>query len=51
MMLGFNVPKVIAKGEQARAVRQAVHDSIKAIKEGKVPGKYRKPKYIFEWKF
>lgn len=39
MMLGMNAPKAVAKGEYAKAIRKAVHDSIEAIKNGKVPEK------------
>lgn len=39
MMLGINAPKAVAKGEYAKAIRKAVHDSIEAIKNGKVPEK------------
>ena len=50
MMLGMNAPKARAKGEYARAIRQAVHDSIVAIREGKVPEMANKTKYTFEWR-
>lgn len=49
MMLGMNAPKPVARGEYAKAIRKAVHDSIEAIKNGKVP----EPKNLkchFEWK-
>lgn len=39
MILGMNAPKAVAKGEYAKAIRKAVHDSIEAIKNGKVPEK------------
>lgn len=49
-MLGMNAPKARARGEYARAIRKAVHDSIVAIKEGKTPEKSSKTKYTFEWR-
>ena len=30
-MLGKNAPKVVARGEYAKAIRKAVHDSIESI--------------------
>ena len=49
MMLGMNAPKAVAKGEYAKAIRKAVHDSIEAIKNGKVPEK-KNQKFNFEWR-
>lgn len=37
MILGMNAPKAVARGECAKAIRKAVHDSVEAIKNGKVP--------------
>lgn len=36
-MLGMNAPKAVARGEYAKAIRKAVHDSIEAINNGMVP--------------
>ena len=49
MMLGMNAPKAVARGEYAKAIRKAVHDSIEAIKNGKVSDT-KNHKYHFEWK-
>ena len=49
MMLGMNAPKAVARGEYAKAIRKAVHDSIEAIKNGKVP-EPKNHKYHFEWR-
>ena len=47
MMLGMNAPKAVAKGEDAKAIRKVVHDSIEAIKNGKVPeSKNRKYNFV-----
>ena len=48
MMLGMNAPKAVAKGEYAKAIRKAVHDSIEAIKNGKVPEKKSKVQFWVE---
>lgn len=44
MMLGINAPKTLVKGEYAKAVRQAIHDSLVA-KE-----KWEEPKNNGPWK-
>ena len=49
MMLGMNAPKPVARGEYAKAIRKAVHDSVEAIKSGKVP-ETKKRTYNFVWK-
>ena len=49
-MLGINAPKVLVKGEYAKAVRKAAHDSIEAIKNGKIANDPKKLKFNFEWK-
>ena len=49
MMLGMNAPKAVPKGEYAKAIRKAVHDSIEAIKNGKVSEK-KNQKFNFEWR-
>ncbi len=45
----MNAPKAVAKGEYAKAIRKAVHDSIDAIKNGRIP-EPKKQKYHFEWR-
>lgn len=37
MMLGMNAPKAIARGEYAKAIRKAVHDSLEAKENWKEP--------------
>ena len=32
----MNAPKAVARGECAKAIRKAFHDSVEAIKNGKV---------------
>lgn len=49
MMLGMNAPKAVARDEYAKAIRKAVHDSIEAIKNGKIP-EPKKRKYNFVWR-
>lgn len=49
-MLGINAPKVLVKGEYAKAIRKAAHDSIEAIKNGKVSNDSKNLKFNFEWK-
>ena len=49
MMLGKNAPKAVARGEYAKAIRKAVHDSIESIKNGKV-SETKSHKYHFEWR-
>ena len=48
-MLGMNAPKAVARGEYAKAIRKAVHDSIEAIRKGKAP-EPKNQKYNFEWR-
>lgn len=45
----MNAPKAVAKGEYAKAIRKAVHDSVEAIKNGKAP-ESKNRKYNFVWK-
>ena len=49
MMLGKNAPKAVARGEYAKAIRKAVHDSIESIKNGKV-SETKSHKYHCEWR-
>ena len=49
MMLGMNAPKAVARGEYAKAIRKAVHDSMEAIRKGRV-SEPKSVKYNFEWR-
>lgn len=49
-MLGINAPKVLITGEYAKAIRKAAHDSMEAIKKGKVSNDSKNLKFNFEWK-
>lgn len=49
MMLGMNAPKAVARGEYAKAIRKAVHDTVVAIESGKSSAA-KKHKRHFEWR-